>query len=187
MESGCFFVLDIGWLNAWIPSVAMVLLQFLCMVVFKEGGKRAVDTSWYDSKAKRNAMLNTTFQVLFIVMSVFVPLRMGTHWLTVGAVIYFVAVVLFAWSFYSYATAERGKLITTGIYRYSRNPMYTVFTLAFVGVTISTSSAWLLLLLIPYVWSMHLTILSEEQYCEKTYGDEFRDYKKRVPRYLLFF
>ena len=90
------------------------------------------------------------------------------------------------WSFWSYCTADRDKLITKGIYRYSRNPMYVVFTIGFLGIAISCASLWLLLVLLPYVWAMHGTILGEEQYCEKTFGDDYREYKKRVPRYIIF-
>lgn len=35
--------------------------------------------------------------------------------------------------------------------------------------------------------AMHGVILGEEQYCERTYGDAYRQYKHRVPRYMLFF
>ena len=47
--------LQLGWLNAWIPSFALVLIQFLYMLLYKEGGKRAVDTSWHTAKDKRYA------------------------------------------------------------------------------------------------------------------------------------
>ena len=118
--------------GAWIPVVAMVLVQFVCMAIFKEGGKRAVDTSWYDAKTKMYAQWNSIFQVLVIILAVFVPFKCGTPWFTVGAVVYVMAFALFMWSFHSYGTADRDKLITKGIYKYSRNPMYAVFTLAMV-------------------------------------------------------
>lgn len=165
----------------------MVLVQFICMALFKEGGKRAVDTSWYDDRTKMYAQWNTVFQVVVIVLAVFVPFKWGTAWFTVGAVVYAVAFVLFMWSFHSYGTADRDKLITQGIYRYSRNPMYAVFTLSMLGIVVATASLWLLLAMVPYCWAMHGTILGEERYCERTYGEAYREYKRRVPRYCLLF
>ncbi len=173
-------------LGAWIPAVGMILLQMVCMSIFKEGGKRAVDTSWYVARTKRFAMFNSMFQMFFIAVAVFVPFKCGTVWFAVGGIVYVFALALFVWSFWSYCTADRDKLITKGIYRYSRNPMYVVFTIGFLGIAISCASLWLLLVLLPYVWAMHGTILGEEQYCEKTFGDDYREYKKRVPRYLIF-
>lgn len=55
-----------------------------------------------------------------------------------------------------------------------------------LGIIIATASLWLLLLMVPYCWAMHGTILGEEQYCLRTYGEDYRLYKRRVPRYLLF-
>ncbi|MCR4964114.1 MAG: isoprenylcysteine carboxylmethyltransferase family protein [Bacteroidales bacterium] len=178
--------LDLRWCNAWIPIVFMMVAQIICMKVYGEGGRRAVDTSWYDTKAKQYALLNSIFQFLMIIVAVFVPLRFGTAWFIVGASIYAAAFLLFIWSFWSYGTADRNRLITKGIYRYSRNPMYAVFTLAIIGVIIASTSLWLLIVLIPYVWTMHKVVLSEEEYCEKTYGNDYIEYKQHVPRYFLF-
>ena len=50
-----FIQFHFGWLNAWIPSFALVLIQLLYMILYREGGKRAVDTSWYTSKDKRSS------------------------------------------------------------------------------------------------------------------------------------
>ena len=65
--------------------------------------------------------------------------------------------------------------------------MVLVQFVCMAGVIIASASLWLLLMMVPYCWAMHGVILGEEKYCERTYGDAFRDYKKRVPRYFLFF
>jgi len=187
MNFSDFVTLDIGWYNAWIPVVFMMVTQVICMKVFGAGGRRAVDTSWYDAKAKRYALLNSGFQFLLIIIGVLVPFRFGTAYFMTGIIIYAIAFILFLWSFGSYGTADHDRLITKGIYRYSRNPMYTVFTLALIGVTVASTSLWLFTILIPYVWTMHKVILSEEAHCEKTYGADFIEYRQQVPRYFLFF
>lgn len=56
-----------------------------------------------------------------------------------------------------------------------------------LGIVVATASLWLLLVRVPYCWAMHGTILGEEQYCLRTYGESYREYLKKVPRYLLFF
>ena len=73
-----FIQFHFGWLNAWIPSFALVLIQLLYMILYREGGKRAVDTSWYTSKDKRYATLSFVFQGTLLLVSLFVPLRIGT-------------------------------------------------------------------------------------------------------------
>ncbi|ERI88291.1 hypothetical protein HMPREF1981_00675 [Bacteroides pyogenes F0041] len=63
-----FTTLQAGWLNAWIPSFGMVLIQFIYMAIFREGGKRAVDTSWYTAKDKANASVSTILQIAILVL-----------------------------------------------------------------------------------------------------------------------
>ena len=88
-----FIQFHFGWLNAWIPSFALVLIQLLYMILYREGGKRAVDTSWYTSKDKRYATLSFVFQGTLLLVSLFVPLRIGTPLFTVGCVLFAFALV----------------------------------------------------------------------------------------------
>lgn len=178
--------LQAGWLNAWIPSFALVLVQFVYMLIFKAISKRAIDTSWYTAKDKKNALASTILQIALLVLSIFVPLRVGTAWFIAGAAIYILSMAAFITAFYSYAAAPLGKTIENGIYRWSRNPMYFFFFTGMLGVCIASASLWLLAITIPFVIATHFIILGEERYCAATYGDEYLAYKARTPRYFLF-
>ncbi|MBR1469314.1 MAG: isoprenylcysteine carboxylmethyltransferase family protein [Prevotella sp.] len=182
-----YFTLSPAWLGGWIPTVFLVAIQFVFMAIFKDGGKRAVDTSWYGPSEWHYA--NTTFvlQVAMIVLSVFLPFKWGTAWFVVGTIIYVVSTIMFVWSFFSYGRAPKGETIRNGVYRYSRNPMYFFYLTGMVGVVVACASAYLLLLLVPYAVATHGVILGEERYCAKTYGDSYLDYKAATPRYFLFF
>ena len=179
-----FTSIQIGWFNAWIPSFAMVAIQFIYMALFKEGGKRAVDTSWYTPTDKRNAAVSTILQISLLLLSIFIPLKRGTTWFWVGAAIYMIAFFLFVSAFHDYISAPTDKLISKGIYRISRNPMYLFYFIGTLGICIASASLWMLLLLIPFIIFTHLTILGEERYCTQTYGEEYKEYLKKVRRYL---
>ena len=77
------------------------------------------------------------------------------------------------------------QLVTTGIYRISRNPMYVGFTLGYLAVACWFNSVWLFLLL-PVVLLVMLygVILREEAYLERQFGEEYRAYRGRVRRWL---
>ncbi len=182
-----YTTLQIGWLNAWMPAFAMVLMQFVYMAIYKEGGKRAVDTSWYTSKDKLNATMSTLLQNALLVLSLFAPLKIGTVWFLTGAVIFVLGFVFLVYAFRSYVTAPKSEYIKAGPYRWSRNPMYFFFTVGMIGACIASASLWMLLLMIPFVVFTHLIVLGEERYCEQTYGESYLAYKKKTPRYLLFF
>ena len=185
METLHFFTtLKFSWLNSWIPTVFLLIIQFIFMGIYKEGGKRAVDTSWYDKKAKNYAVFNTVMQFVVIILGFFVPFKCCTFWFWIGMVIYLIAFVCFIWSFYSYGTADIGKVITKGIYKHSRNPMYATFNLGMIGVCVATASLWLLIATLVFAWATHLVVLCEEKYCEKTYGESYLKYKQSVARYF---
>ena len=76
-------------------------------------------------------------------------------------------------------------IITTGPYRFSRNPSYVGLTLVYVGIGIATDSIWILGLLIPAIVVMHYgVIVREERYLENKFGEEYLRYKRSVRRWL---
>ncbi len=76
-------------------------------------------------------------------------------------------------------------IITTGPYRFSRNPSYVSLTMLYLGIAIAADSVWVLAGLIPTLVVMHYgVILREEQYLENKFGEEYLRYKNTVRRWL---
>jgi protein-S-isoprenylcysteine O-methyltransferase Ste14 len=77
------------------------------------------------------------------------------------------------------------RVITTGLYRYSRNPAYVALIAIQVGVGLLLDNVWILLFLIPALVTMHYgVIIREEAYLERKFGDEYLRYKENVRRWL---
>jgi protein-S-isoprenylcysteine O-methyltransferase Ste14 len=92
-----------------------------------------------------------------------------------------------------WATSEAGKmsmaapdrLITTGPYAYSRNPMYVGWTLLFLGLICVLNSLWsLALLVITLVYTHFFEIIPEEKSLKQKFGTQFEAYQKNVRRYI---
>lgn len=76
-------------------------------------------------------------------------------------------------------------LVTGGIYRHTRNPMYLGLTLAYLGLAIAAGSPAALVLLLPLLVVVHYGVIArEERYLEARFGQPYRDYKARVRRWL---
>ncbi len=76
-------------------------------------------------------------------------------------------------------------LVTSGPYRFSRNPMYLGMTLLYLGITTWQNVAWPLLALPLVGWVLHVgVIVREERYLEMLFGQEYLDYRRRVRRWL---
>lgn len=75
-------------------------------------------------------------------------------------------------------------LATTGMFTWTRNPMYVGGSLALLGIAIGFALDWVLLLLVVSLPLVHYgIILREERYLERKFRDEYRRYKTKVPRY----
>ena len=77
------------------------------------------------------------------------------------------------------------RLITTGPYAYSRNPMYVGWTLIFLGaIFIFNALCSFGLLVIVLVYTHFFEIAPEEKFLKKKFGTQFTEYQKNVRRYL---
>ena len=82
-------------------------------------------------------------------------------------------------------TEPATTLVVTGPYRFTRNPIYVGFVLAYFGLAIVLTSMWVLLLLIPVLVILQRGVVArEEDYLERQFGEAYRKYKARVPRWL---
>ena len=88
------------------------------------------------------------------------------------------------------STPVRGNQPTTNIvrsgpYRFSRNPIYSAFTLLQLGIATVSASLWVLVAVVPAVAFIGLRVIPrEEQYLEAKFGDEYLKYKSSVRRWL---
>ena len=77
------------------------------------------------------------------------------------------------------------QLVTAGIYRFTRNPIYLGFLLMVIGCPLNSGVIWGLLLAPFYMMTMsRLVIEKEEAYLEKKFGKTYLSYKSRVRRWL---
>ena len=78
-----------------------------------------------------------------------------------------------------------GKLITSGPYSISRNPMYLSWISIYLSVFFLNRSLWLMLLFFVAILLTHyLAILREERSLREKFGDIFEEYCERVRRYI---
>lgn len=117
------------------------------------------------------------------------------RWMTVGAGVCFglagFAMALQAeWGFMKAGTATlptrpTSAIVTSGAYRFTRNPMYLGMSLALAGCALVFRDLWFLLALPIAMFAVtKLAIEPEEAYLERKFGNPYRDYKTRVRRWI---
>jgi protein-S-isoprenylcysteine O-methyltransferase Ste14 len=77
------------------------------------------------------------------------------------------------------------KLVETGPYRISRNPMYTGMSIAYLGLMLLLNWGWALVLFPVVIVLLHRFVIGkEERYLLAEFGDEYREYCRRVRRWI---
>jgi protein-S-isoprenylcysteine O-methyltransferase Ste14 len=111
----------------------------------------------------------------------------------VGGDAVLVAVALFVYAVRTFRTVgtpvpgnrPTTKIVRTGPYRFSRNPIYLSFSLLQLGVAFLVNSLWLLVTLIPAVALMSAVVIPrEERYLETRFPSDYLPYKAAVRRWL---
>lgn len=76
-------------------------------------------------------------------------------------------------------------LVTTGPFRFSRNPLYIALTLCYLGIAIAAQALWALALEVPVLIVIQRGVIDrEERYLERKFGAEYLRYKERVRRWI---
>jgi len=76
-------------------------------------------------------------------------------------------------------------IVSSGVFRLSRNPMYVGMSVASVGLALLFRVGWLLILLAPALAIMHWgVVLREERYLARKFAAEYEAYRARVRRYF---
>jgi protein-S-isoprenylcysteine O-methyltransferase Ste14 len=84
----------------------------------------------------------------------------------------------------SWVNTPAGEIVTRGIYRFSRHPIYVTEVLLLLGVSIASAS-WVFLLFPMIVgFGVAYFIKIEEAQCIGHYGNAYREYMDRTPRWI---
>ena len=182
---------ELGLWNAWIFMCPFLLVTLLIMLLMmKKGGPggsvRAVQRACKSKITLLVASLSKLIYFPAVIYSVFLPLKFGSIWFYTGLPITLIGLVGSIIILVDWANAPAGEPVTRGIYRYSRHPMYVTGVFVFLGVSIMSVS-WVFLLL-TIIFGVGVTrpyfVKVEEAECLGYYGDAYREYMNRTPRWI---
>lgn len=123
------------------------------------------------------------------------PRESTAHWITAalaGAML-FAGILTFVAGARAFAQASTplptnrptSSLVTTGIYRWSRNPIYVALLFIYVSVGLLVRSSWIMLWIIPLWLIVRYGVVSvEELYLQTRFGEDYVSYKRQVRRWL---
>ncbi len=185
---------ELGLWNAWILvllmfSIIMGLSPLIIRLFFgstksKESSKRHSARPRLSEREKKLDGLSTITLLALLVYSVVLPLKLGTGWFYAGLSVYVMSMIFGFTAMINFAQALLDKPATKGVYAISRNPMYFSMFLMFIGISLACASWLFLMLTVIWLIIVDTGVVAEERLCLETYGDSYREYMNRTPRWI---
>ena len=180
--------LRIGWLNGWLILLLLPLTDGICFLIFpKAVVTRLFDRSGWSQKQIVFTVAGKLCAVVCLALIVFTPLKVGSPVLVVGVVVAALGAMGLAKALFDFRNTPAKEPVTGGMYRISRHPQIVMSSVVLLGACIAIGSWPAVLMLAAARVLSHFGILAEEEVCLKQYGDSYRVYMERVPRYFVFF
>ena len=177
---------EIGVWNAWIITIFTILTGMVpAFFVNKERMKTMEKWPPY-SKTEKILALSTHVVIMPVaaIYSIFLPLKLGTVWLYVGLPVCFLSGMLVLLVYINIANTPPNEPVTKGAYRVSRHPLYFSQFLLYVGTGIACASWVFLLFAAAWIILWHIVLPTEERGLCEQYGDAYREYINRTPRWI---
>ena len=184
-------VFKIGLWNAWIILVLLLAVGTVPLFFDKEKiEKRAEGEPPWNEQTKTSKIVfvitHLTIMPFTLISSIFLPLKLDTLWFYVGLPICLIALCIGLMFGISFATAPTDKPISKGIFTFSRHPGYFSFFLGCIGIGITCASWVFLFTALVWIISWHFGVVDEERLLLEKYGDDYREYRNRTPKWIGF-
>jgi protein-S-isoprenylcysteine O-methyltransferase Ste14 len=179
---------EIGVWNAWIFIVPYIFTNFV-LTLLLTAFKVRKSTFWsfpsYTGFDRMCFLLYVFLMGGLSVYSVFLPLTIGTIWFYAGLAVYLVGFAFLVLAMHTFTATPVDKPNTTGIYCVSRHPWYIGLFSIYIGIGIASASwVYLLVTLIWLATYRNVLILPEERFCLEKFGNAYREYVNRTPRWI---
>jgi protein-S-isoprenylcysteine O-methyltransferase Ste14 len=180
--------LELGFNNGWLLIVIFFGAYGIMLIFFPKN----VIARLYDRSGQRKHRLSRRLLVRFLVLLWVIcvcltPLKIGNVVFLIGISLYSLGLIGFLVALINYKNTPIDQPVTIGLYRISRHPQQLAISLSFLGIGIAIGSWSAFAFMIISVIGAHFKILAEEQACLEQYGESYKNYLDRVPRYFLFF
>ncbi len=134
------------------------------------------------SSIPRIKFVTIAYQIVylfFLILSIFFTFKINI-WFYAGISIYLIGLIIYISGIYYFAINEPDKVVTGGVYRIFRHPVYFSFVLIVIGISVLAASFLLLILSVLIAILSFIIAKQEEKDCLLIYGNEYQDYKNSI-------
>lgn len=173
-------------MNGFLLLIPFFLIRFgLLASLNKDAIKRAAHFPQMQGNEILAYWIYQISNIAIFVYLCFLTVTIEFSWIFyIGLLLYLFGLILCVISIINFADSSTEGLNSNGIYKLSRNPMYISYFVFFLACAVLTQSLILLGIILVFQISAHWIILSEEKWCINKFGESYRQYMKKVRRYI---
>ena len=131
-------------------------------------------------KIKLITEINYILYYGFLFASIFIPLQTELIIFYIGIVLFVIGIIFYSASIFYFSISEYNKPVTEKVYKISRHPVYLSFFIIGIAISMAGASLFLLIIVILHFISTIFIIKEEEKNCIASYGEEYKNYMKKV-------
>jgi len=183
-----FPALEIGWFNGWLLLVILYLAYGVLLLVFPRDVVNRLyqyNRSSWSSRHRAFYLLEKLLLVVYIIFVVLSPLKTDSFVFIPGISLFSFGLTGFIIALFNFRNTPFDEPVSRGLYRVSRHPQIVMLFIVGSGIGIAIGSLFVLFIQILSAFLGRSRVLMEEQACLERYGDSYRIYMERVPRYIL--
>ena len=179
-------VFKAGIWNAWIFMSVFILQMLIIMLAGEKVNKRSHIPAGarLNKSEKYTSVIANLVWLAALLYSVFLPFKPGTILFYAGLFAFMIGLTILSIATYLFITKPPDQIITQGVYRFSRHPMYLATFLICLGAGLASGSWIFVILCIIMIFCFHKEALVEEKVCLEKYGDVYQEYQNQIPRWI---
>jgi protein-S-isoprenylcysteine O-methyltransferase Ste14 len=170
------------WTPGWLVLAALLLAAVAPVIAGRKSGLS--DFPAYTRVELGWLRLQLLDLLVLVFASLFTPFAAGTGWIAGGLVVCAAGAALYLLALRAFGQTPARQLVTHGVFRLNRNPIYSGQTLMLLGAGIAGASLLLIALGAGFGLLADRLVRAEERMCTEAFGDAYREYAARVPRWM---
>ena len=171
----------------WIFIAVFVVFNLILMKAFpKHYTKRLFTLPTFTNKFEK--IVSVIYALMFnltMLASCFLSISSGITFI-LGLILYSISLTCICSALYSYAKTNPSLPVTKGIYKISRHPQQVFSCFMIIGIGLMLSQPIIIISGLLQLFLLYPSMVAQERFCEQKYGDKYREYLHKAPRYFIF-
>ncbi len=171
------------------------IIEFLIWPVPSEASTGQLLNNWRSNKTKHNLIyavifvFNTFFTLAPLLVSLYSLLYMNLFDIDVftyiGLALAWIGRVISVLGAYTLHKSNLKFLVTDSVFKWSRNPISLGLFITFFGLLLVIPHFLMIIGYIVFVANINYKISIEEKFLQQKFGDNYHDYIRSTPKYLI--